>query len=160
MPNDLNPGEGGLMSGPYIYARVDDLEGAAPVGNKQCAGLVQYYTSVGTTEYWTNGRKVKGNALIIAKGTAVATFVGSEAEGKGYYANAAKDNHAAFYISQTDKGVMVMDQWAGKKTISSRLMRFKGKNKDGSYPDPSNNADALSVIMKSAAVMRPKKAGV
>ena len=56
---------------------------------------------------------------------------------------------------------MVMDQWAGKKTISSRLMRFKGKNKDGTYPDPSNNADALSVIMKAAKVMRPKKtAGV
>ena len=45
------------MSGPYIYAKVDDLEGDAPVGNKQCAGLVQHYTSVGTTEACGTPRK-------------------------------------------------------------------------------------------------------
>jgi hypothetical protein len=151
------------MSGPYVYEKVDDLEGTEQVGNKQCAGLVQYYVNVGTTEYWTNGKHVRGNGSSIKKGTAVATFLKDSVEGEGYYANAKHDNHAAFYISQDASGVKVMDQWANDKRkpkVSSRTMRFLGKNKDGTYINPSNNGDALSVIMKSAKVMRPKKAGV
>ena len=155
--------DGRQMSGPYVYANVDDLEGAELVGNKQCAGLVQHYVNVGTTEYWTNGKHVRGNGPSIAKGTAVATFLNDAEEEKGYYANAKHNNHAAFYISQDATGIKVMDQWAGDKNkpkISSRVMRFLGKNKDGTYVNPSNNGEALSVIMKSAKVMRPKRAGV
>jgi hypothetical protein len=151
------------MSGPYVYANVDALEGTDPVGNKQCAGLVQHHTNVGTTEYWTNGKKVRGNGLSVAKGTAIATFLSDSIEGKGYYANATHGNHAALYISQTAAGIMVMDQWAGDKNkpkISSRLMRFLGQNRDGTYINPGNNGDALSVIMKSATSMRPNKARI
>ncbi len=42
-----------------------------------------------------------------------------------------------------------MDQWKddeSKPEISSRHIRSKGKNKDGSFVDPSNNADAFFVI--------------
>jgi hypothetical protein len=40
-------------------------------------------------------------------------------------------------------------QWkdmATKPKISKRFIRTKGKNKSGQYIDPSNNADAFSVI--------------
>jgi hypothetical protein len=151
------------MSGPYVYDKVDELEGAKKVGNKQCAGLVQYYLNVGTTDHWTNGKHVRGNGLSIKKGTAVATFRSDSVEGKGYYAGEDHGNHAAFYMSQDASGVTVMDQWADDKrkpTISSRVMGFLGQNKDGTYVNPSNNGDALAVIMKSATVMKPKKAGV
>jgi hypothetical protein len=41
-----------------------------------------------------------------------------------------------------------MDQWnrSDKKVISSRFIHRLGKNKDGSYVRPSDNADAFSVI--------------
>lgn len=148
------------MSGPYVYDKVDDLEGKPPVGSKQCPVLVQYYTNVGTVDYWTNGKHVRGYLKSIKKGTAVATFRNDAVEGQGYYANEAHDNHAAFYISQDAKGVTVMDQWSSKPTISSRVMTFKGKKKDGTYVDPSNNGDALSVIMKSPTVVKRPKARV
>ncbi|MDH5328109.1 MAG: BPSL0067 family protein [Gammaproteobacteria bacterium] len=51
------------------------------------------------------------------------------------------------YTSQDGSGVWVMDQWSTKPSISKRKMFFLGKNADGSYVDPSNNGDALSVIM-------------
>lgn len=130
------------MPGPYVYAKVEELEGKPKVSNKQCAGLVQWYTKPGLAATWKEGAAVKGNTTI-AKGTAVATFV------NGKYQNLPHDNHAAYYISQDATGVKVMDQWDSKKkpTISSRVMPFQGKDRDGKFLDPSNNGDALSIIM-------------
>jgi hypothetical protein len=42
-----------------------------------------------------------------------------------------------------------MDQWQGdpnKPKVSKRYIRSKGKKEDGTYIDPSNNADAFSII--------------
>lgn len=131
------------MPGPYVYANVDDLEGQPLVSLKSCASLIQWYTKPGLARTWTEGVAVKGNTTI-AKGTAVATFV------DGKYENLPHGNHAAFYISQDATGVKVMDQWADdpkKPTISSRVMRFKGKDRHGKFIDASNNGDALSIIM-------------
>jgi type VI protein secretion system component Hcp len=48
------------------------------------------------------------------------------------------------------KGESVMNQWKGdvehKPTVSMRHIGRKGRNKDGSFVDPSNNAEAFSVI--------------
>lgn len=130
------------MPGPYVYADVDLLEGLPLVGSHSCVALVQHYANLPHTSTWSAGPVVKGNTTI-AKGTAIATFV------DGKYPNKAHGNHAAFYISQDATGIRVMDQWAGDKskpTISSRPLLFKGRNKDGSFKDPSNNADAFFVI--------------
>jgi hypothetical protein len=134
------------MSGPFIYAKVDDLEGTAKVSNKACAALVQWFTKApaDAKQTWRAGIRVAGNGDTIRKGTAVATFVG------GRYPRTLHNKHAALYISQDVHGVLVMDQWEDdgqKPTISSRRMMFLGTNADGSYIDPSNNGDALSVIM-------------
>jgi hypothetical protein len=123
---------------------VDTLAGKPLASNRQCAGLVEYYTRVGKHTGWTAGDTVKGNKTI-RKGTAIATFV------KGEYQNNLHGNHAALYISQDDTGIWVMDQWDGdpnKPAISSRHIEFKNlpQNADGSWPDASNNGDAFSII--------------
>ena len=123
----------------YIYSKVLDLEGTAKVGSGECAALVQHYAGAPLAASWRAGPAIRG-AHNVAVGTALATFV------NGRYPNQRHGNHAALYISQDATGVLVMDQWASKQSVSSRVIRFKGKNKDGSYKDPSNNADALSII--------------
>lgn len=129
------------MAGPFVYANVDNLEGKAKVSTGSCASLIQHYLPVGKAATWVAGVSVTQSGVTIAKGTAVATFV------NGKYPNKAKDNHVAFFISKDADGITVMDQWTSKPTIGSRKMRFKGKNADGTFKDPSNNGDALSVIM-------------
>jgi hypothetical protein len=78
----------------------------------------------------------------LAPGTAIATFV------KGKWPAKPRGNHAAFYLGQVSNGMYIMDQWnrSDKSTISSRFIYRLGKNKDGTYVRPSDNADAFSVI--------------
>lgn len=131
------------LEGPFIYPRnVDLLEGAKPLGNGECAALVQHSQPIGKAATWREGIGVKGNDHLIKKGTAVATFE------DGFYPNRRYDNHVAYYLSQDANGITVMDQYGGKDDISSRVMRFRGKRSNGLYNDPSNNGDALSVIMR------------
>lgn len=127
---------------PYVYADVDTLQDTPKVRNKQCVALVQHYKNLPITTTWKEGKAVLGNKDIV-KGTAIATFAG------GLYLSLPKDNHAAFYISQDADGIWVMDQWADdikKPKISKRHIQKKGKHPNGKYIDPSNNAEAYSVI--------------
>jgi hypothetical protein len=124
----------------FVYRNVKSLNNSKKVSTGSCASLVQWYTKAGLTSTWREGIKVRGNGDKILPGTAVATFE------NGVYPNRPKDNHAALYVSQDSQAVWVIDQWKGKDKITMRPMRFKGKNSDGSYLDPSNNGDALSVI--------------
>ena len=126
----------------YVYPKVDDLEGTDKVGSKQCVALLQYYAKLPQTTTWKEGKSVL-DELLLAKGTAIATFVG------GKYESLATGNHAAFYVSKDAGGIWVMDQWANMATkpmVSKRYIRRKGKLPKGGYIDPSNNADAYSVI--------------
>jgi hypothetical protein len=86
----------------------------------------------------------ESNDWQIQKGTAVATFE------DGFYPNREHDNHVAYYLSQDKDGIRVMDQWKGKLSVSSRVMPFRGRMANGMFIDPSNNGDALSVVMKKA----------
>ena len=126
----------------YVYAKVEDLDQTDKVGSRQCVALLQHYAGLPQTAQWTEGRTVVGDATIAA-GTAIATFVG------GRYRSLATGNHAAFLVSQDATGIWVMDQWASDKTkpkVSKRHLLKKGRHKDGTFVDPSNNADAYSVI--------------
>lgn len=124
---------------PFVYSDAEKLATKPLVGTKQCVALVKQYTSAPPTVMWKEGKSVKGN-LLLAKGTAIATFVG------GKYPNHASGNHAAFYIGQDSTGIWVVDQWSTSKTIQKRRLTFKGKDKDGNFISPSNNGDAFSVI--------------
>lgn len=123
----------------YIYSEAEKLAKLPTVGTKQCVALVREYSGAPPAALWRQGAAVKGNALL-QKGTAIATFV------DGKYQNNLSRNHAAFYVRQDSSGIWVVDQWLGSKTIRLRRLNFKGKKKDGSHLDPSNNGDAFSVI--------------
>ncbi|WP_425252425.1 BPSL0067 family protein [Janthinobacterium sp. NFX145] len=125
----------------YAYSKVADLEKTTMVGNHQCVALVRLYAGAPATSAWKQGAAVLGNRLL-RKGTAIATFI------SGKYANHQQGNHAALYMGQTLDGILVMDQWSGKRPgiETSRTLRSKGQYKNGLYVDPSNNADAFFVI--------------
>lgn len=126
----------------YIYQKVDELENTNKVGTKQCVALLQHYSYLPLTAKWKEGLVVSGN-LSVAKGTAIATFV------DGVYKSNSTGNHAAYYISQDTGGIYIMDQWADdtkKPKVSKRYLRKKGKIPGKGFIDPSNNADAYSVI--------------
>lgn len=126
----------------YIYSQAKSLDNSEKVGTFECVALVQHYTNAPITSAWSEGERVMGNKTL-SPGTAIATFV------DGRYPNSAHGNHAAFYLGQVSNGIYVVDQWkdmVAKPKISKRFIRTKGKNKSGTYIDPSNNADAFSVI--------------
>jgi hypothetical protein len=126
----------------YVYAEVDDLEGTDKVGSKQCVALLQHYAQLPQSSLWKEGKAVLGD-MTIAKGTAIATFV------NGKYENLPTGNHAAFYVSQDIGGLWIMDQWANdtvKPKVSKRYVQKRGKLAGGGYVNPSNNAEAYSVI--------------
>lgn len=127
------------MPGPYVYAKVDDLDDTAQVGGGSCVRLVQVYANVPHTSTWKEGAAVKGN-MSLAKGTAIATFV------NGKYPNKPHGNHAAFYVSQDAAGIVVMDRWKRKKIVKPRKLAFKGKDKNGNFIEPEDSGDAFSVI--------------
>lgn len=127
----------------HVYSDVDKLEGTEKVGTMQCAALIQYYSSAPKTMFWEEGEMVVGNTTIV-KGTPVATFV------DGKYLSNKTGNHAAYFLSQDDNGITIMEQFANdekKPKVSARTLRKKGKKTDGSFNDPSNNADAYSIIL-------------
>ena len=123
----------------YVYGAVEDLQGHALVGSHQCVALVQAMAGAPVTSAWREGAAVS-DRLTLAKGTAIATFV------NGRYPSHAHGNHAALYISQSAAGIVVMDQWAAKPSVAHRTISFGKKDKQGHYVDPSNNANAFSVI--------------
>ena len=126
----------------YTYPQVDKLEGTDKVGSKHCVALVQHYAKAPATGLWGQGKIVLATTSL-AKGTAIATFV------DGKYRSHASGNHAGLYLSQDAGGIWIMDQWlsdATKPKISKRYLRKKGKLQNGSVVDPSNNAEAFSVI--------------
>lgn len=127
----------------YKCSNVDDLVTTPPkshVGSGQCVELVEEYSTVPRpTSRWKEGVAVRGN-LMLSKGIAIATFT------NGKYLSHKHGNHAAFYVSQDIGGLWVVDQYVGSGGIRKRHLRFKGRDKNGAYLDPSNNGDAFSVI--------------
>lgn len=125
----------------YTYGKVDELENEPVVGSRQCVALVQQYAGAPITSAWKQGAAVLGNRML-KKGTAIATFV------NGRYPNRSHGNHAALFIRQIGSGIWIMDQWKNenKTRISLRLIPSRGKDKQGKFIRPSENAEAYSVI--------------
>lgn len=127
---------------PYVYPDVDGLQNKPKVGSKQCVALVQHYAKLPSTPFWKEGKSVMDGGSIV-KGTAIANFV------NGKYQSLSHGNHAAFLISRDANGIWVMDQWSDDKKkplISKRYISRRGKASDGTFYNPSDNADAYSVI--------------
>lgn len=125
----------------YLYPEVRQLDRKPKTEDFECVSLVRHYAKAPPTRMWREGAKVLGNKDI-QPGTAIATFV------NGRWPNLKHGNHAAFYIGQVSDGLYILDQWKAptKKSISIRFVSRKGRNSDGTYINPSDNADAFSVI--------------
>ena len=124
---------------PHIYKEVRALQNTEKVGDGECVTLVKKFTKLGWTGSWKEGIPVVGNRQI-EQGTAVATFVDGKWPGK------STGNHSGFYMGQVSDGIYIMEQWPKKKMIGKRFIRRKGKDKNGNYITPEDNADAFSVI--------------
>jgi hypothetical protein len=141
-----------LPAASYDFYFTNDLPGwekkTALVGSGQCVALVQAATGAPVTSLWLKGPKVKGSSKIPV-GTAIATF---DAEGK--YANHSTGNHAALFVSVSDAGIVVVDQWAKKDPAkpSRRTLRFR----DGKG-SASNDGDQFSVVMTIKIQNHPDK---
>ncbi|OJA42763.1 BPSL0067 family protein [Burkholderia ubonensis] len=123
----------------HVYEDAAKLPGDPLQGDGECVALVKAHTRVGPTSAWRPEKTVKGN-LSISSGTVIATFENER------YPNKSHGNHAAFYLGQDSTGIYVAEQWRSLSKIQRRHIRFKGKDRNGRYIDPSNNADAFSVV--------------
>lgn len=110
----------------------------ALVGTGHCVPLVQAAGGAPVTSLWVKGPKVKGNDKIPA-GTIIATFGKTDK-----YENAATGNHAAIFVSESEKGIVVVDQWKAKAPArpSQRTLKFKG-----GVGSASNDGDQFSVVL-------------
>ncbi|MDR5737968.1 BPSL0067 family protein [Caballeronia sp. LZ016] len=126
----------------YRYNDAANLEGAEMAGSQQCVDLVEHDAHAPATASWRAGTSVPDTAIILP-GTAIATFVG------GRYRSHAHGNHAALFLRREGDCIWVMDQWgndSNKPLVSARKLCLKGTLRSGGYEDPSNNADAFSII--------------
>lgn len=133
---------------PYVYMRVSQLEGKPKAGDGDCVDLVKAFVpglrNFSARSCWRPGHRVLDMRGLV-KGTAIATFA------NGKYPNARSGQHAAIFISHAgNNSFWVMDQWASKRAIKSRLIYGARPGvkqaADGSWPDASNVAEAFSVI--------------
>lgn len=126
---------------PYRYPEARLLDTQPKVGNAECVTLIRHYTNAPHTSRWRQGEKVLGNKGLLP-GTAIANFE------NGRWPGRSRGNHSAFYLGQVSDGIYVIDQWPSveKKRISIRFIRKQRRNPDGTYANPSDNADAFWVI--------------
>ena len=105
-------------------------------GSGQCVALVQAASpGLGHTRNWKCGAPVRGNADL-RPGTAIATFNAADR-----YANATDgSSHAAIYLGQDERGIQVMDQWAGS---AAAVRTIPWTNPSGV---PANTGTAFHVV--------------
>jgi hypothetical protein len=139
----------------YIYAGVRRLVGQPLYGDGNCALMVQHFAQLPRHDHWRQGAHVVEQANIWP-GTAIATFE------NGRYPNNPHNNHVAFFFKfgrrnpdGTWASIFIVEQFKGNGglpgsgVIQLREIPAKGKvdPKYGDrWKDPSNNADAFSII--------------
>jgi hypothetical protein len=89
-------------------------------GHTECVEFVRQATGAPPTIAWKQGVRVEGAALgSIPRGTAIATF-----DDKGNYPHDTLGRHAAVYLSQDARGIVVLDQWNAQGEVKQRLIPF------------------------------------
>jgi len=127
---------------PHVYRDARKLENEPKIGDFECVFLVKHHTGLGWTGSWRQGAAVVGNTHI-AEGTAIATFVNGKWPGLDH------GNHSGFYLGQVSNGIYIIDQWPNmvtKPKIKKRFIYRQGKDANGNYINPTENADAFSII--------------
>jgi hypothetical protein len=104
------------------------------IGSGHCVAYVQRVAGCPHTSHWRCGDRVRGGN--VEPGTAIATF-----DPGGDYGNHTDGrSHAAILVAETDRGLMVWDQWRGQP-VHMRNIRFHG-----GAGKPVNDGDAYHVI--------------
>jgi hypothetical protein len=119
------------------------------VGSGQCVALVQAAANLPHTSLWKRGPEAKENAAIPV-GTVIATF-----DDKGKYPSHSTGNHAAIFISESDEGIVVRDQWKNKTdppSPSRRTLQFR----DGKG-SASNDGDRFWVVLTANLLNQPNQ---
>jgi hypothetical protein len=130
----------------HVYREVKTLQGHTLVEGGDCVRLVKRFAPglIGLpTSVWRAGKRVRDVAKTLEPGTAIATF-----EGGRYPQDGNTGKHAAFFVATAGAGFYVMDQWKNDPRKPMRHISPLGRNGNGTYKDPSNNADAFYVIEK------------
>lgn len=107
-------------------------------GHSECVEFIRQATDAPETARWVRGRLVKSfKPGELPRGTAIATF-----DDKGKYPADALGRHAAIYLSHSNDGIEVLDQWNSQGEVLNRTIRF--------HQPPgtkrSNDADTFYVI--------------
>ncbi len=146
------PPRGERPSAPAAADATDRLSGIVgrSVGSGQCVALVQAADpGIGRTSGWSGGEAVRGN-LALRPGTPIATF-----DGSGAYANALDgSSHAAIYLGQDERGLRVLDQWAGR-AAAVRTIPWSGS---GAAANAGERYRVVVTEGRSAGARRPTTA--
>ena len=112
--------------------KIDTSPGAyvSASGSTQCVALVQQGPVAAGSSHppgtgdWRKGVRVKTAAAgTITKGTVIATFTSA-----GTYPSESEGNrHAAVYLSHSDKGIAIKDQWNALGCVKQRSLRYDGE---------------------------------
>lgn len=109
--------------------------GSDTKGTDLCGQCVSYVKKacpeLPATSRWKKGLPVKDNQNILS-GTVIATF-----NSAGNY-----EGHAAIYVSQNDKGIVVYDQYATPpipKPVGERVLRWEASGR-------SNNGNNFCIV--------------
>jgi hypothetical protein len=121
---------------PYVARNPQAYDGKV-VGTGQCVAFVQAASAAPNTGMWKQGTLVKGQSALAA-GTVIATFSAA-----GKYTNSMDGtSHAAIYVQQDARGILVWDQWVGQP-VHQRWIRFQGA---APGVKPVNNGDFFCVV--------------
>ncbi len=106
----------------FTLNTTQNLEGNATFknekGNHECVEFVQQAAGATKTTTWTKGINVMESKIgDIAKGTVIATF-----DSNGKYPTEFGKRHAAVYLSHSDNGIKVYDQWNGQGMVKERTI--------------------------------------
>ncbi len=102
------------------------------IGDGHCVSLIKQCSGAPSTRHWRPGSQVLSLEKLAA-GTVIATFKGNT------YPNVS-GWHAAIYISHDKDGILVWDQWKGKR-VHKRLIRTRNDNASA-----GNTAQAYRVV--------------
>ncbi|MFM8330329.1 MAG: BPSL0067 family protein, partial [Candidatus Methylumidiphilus sp.] len=104
-------------------------------GDAQCVELLKQTLNAPRTSEWEQGDNIT-KGITLTEGTAIATFV------DGKYPNNSTGQHAAIYLGQNERGIIVLEQYKGLDSIQVRTIPWSPKP----HSSLSNNGSAYSVV--------------
>lgn len=133
---------------PYRYqGSLSALENTKPVGDGECARVVQHFAKAPSTTFWKPGQRVMDTPDILP-GTAIATFAAPTARYKN-----AHGNHAALFLSAgpmdadgKPQYIVVMGQWKGRNIKARTINRYPPKKAKEQRILDSDNAEAFYIL--------------